>query len=178
MTLVVVACGDAALDAGSAPLTGSEVTEESTIPRWPPVSLLPDEFFPRLVACLNDHGYPVTLGPNYTITGGGLITERETYRKASEDCIREIDPSYVEDPPPFTQEQLESLYRYLQGVVACFADLGYPQVEMPSFERFSTDLEGRFDPVSALIDDYGVFPSDADIAICRQEGKPSWFVAP
>lgn len=182
--MLLLTAGCAGSSPGAAPVPTSaagEATATSSIPRWPPVSLLPDEFFPRLVECLNDRGYPVTLGPDYTLTGSGSAggaSDRALYKKAREECIREVDPSYAEDPPPFTEAQLESLYGYLQQVVACLAGLGYPQVEMPSFERFSTDLEGRFDPVGVLVEDFGVFPDDADIATCRQEGKPSWFVAP
>lgn len=110
-----------------------------------------------MVACLNDHGIPATLGPDYTISGGA--SARAVHKEIREECFREVDPSYAEDPPPFTEAQLESLYGYLQKQVARFVESGYPQVEMPAFERFSTDLEGRFHPVRALIEEFGVFPT-------------------
>lgn len=51
------------------------------------MSLLPDEFFPTMVACLNDHGIPATLGPDYTISGGA--SARAVHKEIREECFRE-----------------------------------------------------------------------------------------
>ena len=169
-----VAAGDPAAEANST----IQVATEGPIPRWPPVSLQPDEFFPRLVKCLQDNGYAVTLGPDYSISEtGGSLEDASAYNETFDDCTRQIDPGYLEEPPPFTQAQLESLYAYLTLETQCLAEFGYPLVEMPSFERFSTDLEGRFDPVGELAD-IGNLPTDDEIRTCRQRDKPAWFVAP
>ncbi|NOY54436.1 MAG: hypothetical protein GXP34_00410 [Actinobacteria bacterium] len=141
------------------------------------MSLLPDEFFPRLVKCLNDHGYAVTLNPDYTISGHGSV-DSEQFLQTRDECAREIDPGYVEDPPPFTETQLESFYSYVKAEAACFAELGYPLVQVPSFDKFLSDLPVLFDPVAVLIEDLGVSPTNEEIATCRWRNKPEWLVAP
>jgi len=178
LLLSLTSCTSASTPPTTPETSTTTSTPSDSTPRWPPVSLLPDEFFPRLVKCLQDNGYAVTLGPDYSISEtGGSLEDASAYNETFDDCTRQIDPGYLEEPPPFTQAQLESLYAYLTLETQCLAEFGYPLVEMPSFERFSTDLEGRFDPVGELAD-IGNLPTDDEIRTCRQRDKPAWFVAP
>ena len=147
---------------------------EETIPRWPPVSLDPEVFFVRLGECLEAKGFVVSVDPEaHTIRDSG--SQKEAYRDAFDECILEVDPSYLEVSPEFTDDQYAELFAYVTDQGACFAELGYPQVEVPSFDRFAGDLRGRFDPVGELAE-LGVFPSDEEIGTCRDRAKPLWFV--
>jgi hypothetical protein len=148
--------------------------EGETIPRWPPVSLDPEVFFVRLGECLEERGFAVSVDPGaHTIGYRG--SQIQAYKTARDECILEVDPSYLEVPPEFTDDQLAELYAYVTDQAACLAELGYPQVEVPSFDRFAGDLRGRFDPVGDLAE-LGVFPSDENIGTCRDRAKPLWFV--
>lgn len=145
-----------------------------TTSRWPPVSLNPEVFFVRLGECLEGRGFVVSVVPEaHTIRHSG--SQKEAYGTAFDEGILEVDPSYLEVPPDFTDEQNAELFAYVMDQVACFAELGYPQVEVPSFERFAGDLRGRFDPVGKLAE-LGVFPTDEEIGTCRDRAKPLWFV--
>ena len=57
------------------------------------------------------------------------------------ECERAIDPSYLEDPPPLNDEQLHSMYENDLAQAACLEERGYPHIDVPSFERYSTDLK-------------------------------------
>jgi hypothetical protein len=174
VTLLVAGCG-----AGSKTETVAEgdmttAGDEETIPRWPPVSLDPEVFFVRLGECLEERGFAVSVDPQaHTIGYRG--SQHEAYEAAFDGCILEVDPSYLEVPPGFTDEQNAELFAYVTDQAACYAELGYPQVEVPSFERFAGDLRGRFDPVGKLAE-LGVFPTDEEIGTCRDRAKPLWFV--
>ena len=47
---------------------------------------------------------------------------------------------------------------------------------LPSFELFSTDLEGRFDPAGVLASEFRQPPDAADLTTCRDQSRPAWFV--
>lgn len=147
---------------------------EETTPRWPPVSLDPEVFFVRLGECLEGRGFAVSVDPQSdTIAYRG--SQIEAYKTARDECILEVDPSYLELPPEFTEEQNTQMFIYVTDQAACFSELGYPQIEVPSFDRFAGDLRGRFDPVGELAG-LGVFPSDEEIRMCKERSKPRWFV--
>jgi len=82
--------------------------------------MLPDEFFPLVVECLQDNGYAVTLGPDYSLSeAGGSYENRGALKETFDECAQQIDPSYLEDPPPFTEAQLKALYDYVNAQVTC-----------------------------------------------------------
>lgn len=152
--------------------SGSESSGES-IPRWPPVSLLPDEAYARVGTCLEDKGYAPVVDPNDRSVGfpGNQPGASEALRA----CFEEVDPSYLEDPPPFTQEQLDDLYAYVTSQRDCYVEYGYPRVDMPSRDRFDTEMRGRFDPAGALAA-MGDAPSPEEIHDCRERSRPLWFL--
>lgn len=155
---------------GGAPTT--DVNSGSTA-QWPPVSIPPDEFFLLVEDCLRDEGYAPVVDPEeHTV---GFPGDQAGSREALQACIAEIDPSYLEPPPPFTEEQLADLYEYVTDQRDCYVELGYPRVELPSFELFSTDLEGRFHPAGVLASEFGQPPDAADQTTCRERSRPDWF---
>jgi hypothetical protein len=138
--------------------------------------MLPDEFFPRVAECLREQGWAATAGADGTIFIKADFTSqenRDAVEKARIECERAIDPSYLEVPPPLNDEQLHSMYDYDLAQAACLEERGYPHIDVPSFERYSTDLKGSFDPVSSLVEQ-GIFPTDLDIKECRDRDKPTW----
>ena len=166
--------------AGTTPLPTADTTENQdtataeTIPRWPPVSVPPVEMFTRIGECLSGKGIVVEVNvQEYTVTYRG--EQQEAYRAALGECMESIDPSYLSDPPDFTAEQLEDLFGYVLDQVNCYAELGYPQVELPSFDLFIDELRGRFDPVAAL-STQGALPDEAEMIMCRGRAKPPWFM--
>lgn len=162
---------------------GNELTSETpsttaadvgTIPFWPPVSIPPDEFFPLVEDCLQLKGFAPVVDPEArTISFSDSQPGSDWAKK---ECITEIDPTYLETPPPFTEEQLADLYLYVTDQRDCYVELGYSRVEMPSRTLFETDLRGRFDPAGELATAYGEFPTDEDLATCRSRSRPYWFV--
>ncbi len=148
--------------------------DAGTIPRWPPVSIPPDEFFLLLEDCLQQKGYAAVVDPAaFTISFPGSQPGSD---QARDDCIDEIDPTYLVAPPPFTDDQLNDLYAYVTDQRECYVELGYSRVEIPSRTIFETDLEGRFDPAGELASSYREFPTDEDLATCRSRSRPYWFV--
>lgn len=141
---------------------------------WPPVSVLPDEYFPLVAGCLEDHGFTVTVD----------VQQRSFYfpgdqpgsKESRIACQEEIDPSYLQSPPPFTDPQLVELYQYQQSQIRCFADLGYESVTLPSYEIFMAELRGRFDVVGQIREETGEVPSDAETKTCRERDRPYWFL--
>jgi len=166
--------------AGTTPLPSVETTEiqdtatAETIPQWPPVSVPPVEMFTRIGECLSGEGFAVDVNVQaYTVEYSG--EQHEAYRAALDACVESIDPSYLTDPPDFTAEQLQDLYGYVLDQVNCYVELGYPQVELPSFDLFIDELRGRFDPVAAL-STQGALPDEAEMIMCRGRAKPPWFM--
>jgi hypothetical protein len=144
------------------------------IPRWPPVSILPDEFFPLVEDCLQQKGFAPEVDPEARTIE--FPDPQPGSDWAKKECINDIDPTYLEPPPPFTEEQLADLYLYVTDQRDCYVELGYSRVEMPSRTLFETDLRGRFDPAGELASTYGEFPTDEDLATCRSRSRPYWFV--
>lgn len=146
------------------------------IPRWPPVSILPDEFFLLVEDCLQQKGFAPEIDPDAHTIEFPDPQPGSNSDWATQECINDIDPTYLEPPPPFTEEQLADLYLYVTDQRDCYVELGYSRVEMPSRTIFETDLEGRFDPAGELASTFGEFPTDEDLATCRSRARPYWFV--
>jgi hypothetical protein len=156
------------------PTPSTSEADVGTIPRWPPVSILPGEFFLLVEDCLQQKGFAPVVDPEaHTI---GFTDSQPGSDWAKKECINDIDPTYLEPPPPFTEEQLADLYLYVTDQRDCYVELGYSRVEMPSRTLFETDLRGRFDPAGELASTYGEFPTDEDLATCRSRSRPYWFV--
>ena len=177
--LVISACTQ---DASPGALTSTKRTNSTqtgvvnpeATPQWPPVSIPPEEFFGRVGDCLEDEGFSVEVNPaEYTLTYRG--TQRQAFDAARDACMNAIDPSYLSNPPPFTEQQLVELYDYAIDKVDCLEELGYPRVDLPSFDVFANELSGRFDPVGQLFAD-GDSVDDEDMLFCRSRAKPLWFV--
>jgi hypothetical protein len=133
----------------------------------------PDEFFLLVEECLRDEGYAPVIDPEeHTV---GFPGNQAGSREALQACVNEIDPAYLEPPPPFTEDQLADLYEYVTDQRDCYVELEYPRVELPSYELFSTDLEGRFDPAGVLTSEFRQPPDTADVTTCRDRSRPDWF---
>lgn len=163
-----------ALSACTGDASSTSEANGGTIPRWPPVSILPDEFFLLLEDCLLEKGFAPVVDPKaYTVSFPGSQPGSD---EATRECKEEADPTYLEPPPPFTEEQLADLYLYVTDQRDCYVELGYSRVEMPSRSIFETDLKGRFHPAGELASKFGEFPTDEDLATCRSRSRPYWFL--
>lgn len=160
----------AILDPGSDP--ASTAASRGDIPLWPPVSVHPDEYFPLVGECLEEAGFDVIVndrGFTFPHDQSGSDTKQR-------ECMERVDSSYLEPPPPFTDDQLVDLYEYKQSEVTCYADLGYIEVDLPSFEVFATELRGRFHPVGAISEQSGQVPTENEMETCREGDRPYWFI--
>jgi len=174
MLKVVIGALLIALSACTGDASSTSGANGGTIPSWPPVSIPPDEFFLLVEDCLMQKGFAPVVDPEaFTIS---FPKSQPCSDEAMQDCMDDIDPTYLEPPPPFSDEQLADLYLYVTDQRDCYVELGYSRVEMPSRTIFESDLEGRFDPAGELASTYGEFPTDEDLATCRSRSRPYWFI--
>lgn len=135
-----------------------------------------EEFLLLTRSCIEDAGFEVELSldeSGFSFPDLGSDQRAGQARQALRDCMREVDPERLEDPPERTRAQLEALYPYAVAQRECMAEAGYPAPDPPPLDVF-IDQGANWEPYTAL-SDQGIAYDQEDLVRCQNvEEKPDF----
>lgn len=112
----------------------------------------PDEYFPRLAACLREAGWDVVVDP-----AGGMrldsltVEQRPAFQAAKAACQQDI--GLPPPPRPLSESEIRDRYQYLLQARQCLMELGYTISEPPSVDAFIESwATGPWSPYSDVVD--------------------------
>lgn len=142
---------------------------------WPPGRMGADEFYALVKACIERRGFAATVNAEERYVEFRYDDQAQLAKaqEAMHACFDEVDPTFNQPPPAFSDAQLGELYPYVVAQAGCLAEAGYPALDAPSFDFFAEELRGFWDPAGELAE-AGVPLDYADVTACRAAGRPAW----
>ena len=100
-----------------------------------------------VVACVNDHGFAVTLDPDGGVGFGSVASEQNQLAFAVVlACEHGLD---IRGPAPLSTVQLEKMYAYMVALAGCLEAQGYSVADPPSLDAYM-DSQGNWNPYDGL----------------------------
>ena len=129
MRKVVIGALLIALSGRTGDASSTSDAKVGTIPCWPPVSIPPDEFFLLVEDCFAAEGFRTGRRPRGVHDRFSGITTR--FGSGDSGMHEQHRSTYLEAPPPFTEEQLADLYLYATDQRDCYVEFGIRESKCP-----------------------------------------------
>ncbi len=136
LAVAIVACGSSTLPPSAADISNPSAGAPSPSTAAPLYTGPPDEYFPRLAACLQAAGFvaEVVEGGQALQYSYGSEAQRPAFEQAKAECDQEIG---VPPPPSMLSEaEIRERYAFLVEARACLIAAGHDLPEPPSEDAF------------------------------------------